>query len=102
MPRRSPFHIELTEHERSILESEARQYTSSYRDVIRAKIILLAAEGLGNDVIAARLDTARQIVSKWRKRFCLFRRPGLEEQPRGGRPLVFSPRRGRRGQGAGL
>ena len=29
----------------------------------------LASEGLSNDVIAARLDTPRQIVSKWRKRF---------------------------------
>jgi transposase len=34
--------------------------------VIRAKIILLADEGLSNDVIASRLDTPRQIVSNWR------------------------------------
>jgi hypothetical protein len=33
------------------------------------KIILLAAQGLGNDLIATRLDTPRQIVSKWRHRF---------------------------------
>ena len=100
MPRHSPYRIELTEHERSILESLARKYTSSYRDVIRAKIILLAAEGLANDAIAVRLDTPRQIVSKWRKRFCLFRLPGLEEQPRGGRPAHFSPPRGGRGHRA--
>jgi hypothetical protein len=42
----------------------ARKYTSPYRNVIRAKIILLANEGLSNDVIATRLDTPRQIVSK--------------------------------------
>ena len=36
---------------------------------MRAKIVLFAADGLGNDEIAARLDTPRQIVSKWRKRF---------------------------------
>ena len=57
----------------------------------RAKIILLADEGLSNDVIAARLDTPRQIVSKWRKRFALARLPGLEAQPRGGRKARFSP-----------
>jgi len=79
------------------LEALARKYTSPYRDVIRAKIVLFAAQGWANDAIAARLDTPRQIVSKWRKRFCAWRLPGLEEQPRGGRPTRFSPqRRGRR------
>ena len=91
MPRHSPFIIKLTEEDRDELEARARKYTSPYRDVIRAKIVLLAAQGLSNDVIAARLDTPRQIVSKWRKRFCLARLPGLEEEPRGGRPARFSP-----------
>ena len=81
--------------EQEELETRARKYTSPYRDVIRAKIVLLAAEGLPNDIIAARLDTPRQIVSKWRKRFALARLPGLEEQPRGGRPALFSPQRRR-------
>lgn len=91
MPRQSPFVVQLTGQEREELESRVRKYTSPYRDVIRAKIVLLAAQGLSNDVIASRLDTPRQIVSKWRKRFCLARLPGLEEEPRGGRPARFSP-----------
>ena len=91
MPRLSPFHIVLTGDEQNELEIRARKYTSPYCDVIRAKIVLLAAQGLPNDVISARLDTPRQIVSKWRKRFALARLPGLEEQPRGGRPALFSP-----------
>jgi len=53
--------------------------------------VLLAAEGLDNDEIAARLDTRREIVSKWRKRFFEQGLPGLEERPRGGRPQVFPP-----------
>ena len=61
MPRPSPFHIVLTKDEQHELETRARKYTSPYRDVIRAKIVLLAAQGLSNDVIAARLDTPRQI-----------------------------------------
>ena len=58
---------------------------------MRAKIVLLAAQGLPNDVIGARLDTPRQIVSKWRKRFPLARLPGLDEPPRGGVPPSFPP-----------
>jgi transposase len=91
MPRKSPFNVKLSSEERLTLEFTARKYTSPYCNVVRAKIILLAAEGLPNDVIAARLDTPRQIVSKWRKRFCLARLPGLEAQPRGGRKARFSP-----------
>jgi hypothetical protein len=97
MPRRSPYEITLAPEDRLELEARTRKYTSPYRDVIRAKIILMAAEGLPNDVIASRLDTARQIVSKWRKRFYEHGFPGLEEEPRGGAPARFSPQRRGRG-----
>ncbi len=96
MPRNSPYRIELSREERARLEAMARKYTSPYRDVIRARIVLYAADGLPNEEIAARLDTPRQIVSKWRKRFFEERLAGLEERPRGGRPAHFSPRRGGR------
>ena len=64
MPGRSPFVIELTSEERAELEARAKEYTSPYRDVIRARIVLLGSQGLGNDRIAARLGMPRQIVSK--------------------------------------
>ena len=67
MPRESPFDIELTVDEHDILEETAR--ASPYIDVVRAKIILYAAEGLTNKEIGERLDTPRQIVSKWRNVF---------------------------------
>ena len=87
MPRESPYEIVLTPDERRILESIARKYTSPYCMVIRAKIVLLAAQKLSNDVIAVRLDVPRQIVSKWRKRFHLERLSGLQALPRSARPL---------------
>ena len=99
MPRASPYRIELTRAEREELEARARRYTSPYRDVVRAKLVLLAAQGVSNDVIAARLDLPRQVVSKWRKRFWRHRLLGLEELPRGGRPARFSPQGRRRRQG---
>ena len=102
MPRRSPFAVVLTDEEERCLRETARKYTSPYCDVVRAKVVLLAAEGLENTEIAACLDLPRQIVSKWRKRFYKQRLGGLESRPRRGRPNLFPPRSGRRGQGAGL
>ena len=95
MPRKSPFIIRLTSDQEAKLKKVAKKYTSPYCDVVRAKAILYAAEGLGNDEIAARHDTPRQIVIKWRKRFYEEGMSGLEARPRHGRP-GFSPRRGDR------
>lgn len=91
MPRTSPYQIVLSAEERRRLEAAARRYTSPYWEVVRARIVLYAAEGLSNDQIAARLDTPRQVVSKWRKRFFEQRLAGLADQPRGVRPAGFSP-----------
>ena len=91
MPRNSPFVIILSEQERAELEARARQYTLPYRDVVRAKVVLLAAQGLGNHEIAHRLDLPRPKVSKWRQRFYHERLAGLQDRPRAGRPRVFPP-----------
>jgi len=91
MPRKSPYVLALNADQRRELEARARRYTSPYREVVRAKIVLMAADGLDNDEIAARLDTRREVVSKWRKRFFEQGLAGLDERPRGGRPPVFSP-----------
>ena len=97
MPRESPSVIHLTDIEKSELERQARKYTSPYYSVIRAKMILLASQGLSNDQIANGLSVPRQIVSKWRKRFFEERLDGLVDEPRPGRPPVFPPRSGRAG-----
>ena len=91
MPRKSPYIIILSDLEKQELERKARKYTSQYFTVIRAKIILLAAQGLENKEIGLKLDIPRQIVSKWRKRFFEKRIEGLNDQPRHGRPCRFSP-----------
>ena len=102
MPRRSPFTIRLTEQERAELEARCKEYTSPYRDVMRAKIVLLASKGLGNDQIAAQLGMPRQIASKWRRRFWVDRLLDLEERHRRGGPARFSPRYSGCDQGTGL
>lgn len=58
MPRKSQFSVILTDEERLRLEAIKRQCTSPKCDVIRAKIILLAADDLQDDVLSSRLDNA--------------------------------------------
>jgi hypothetical protein len=96
---RTPYRIELGESEERELRRRARQQTRAYREVLRARIVLLAAEGLDNAEIARRLGTTREAVSRWRKRFHEERLSGLEDRPRAGRPRRFSPRGGGRGEG---
>ena len=86
MPRKSPFAIELSTDEATELNRRATRYTRPYFEVVRARMILLAALGLDNDEIAARLDTRREVVSLWRKRFFTDRLAGLDERARAGRP----------------
>ena len=77
MPRKSPFRIELSADEFAELNRRAAKYTLPYFEVIRAKMVLMAANGMDNDQIAARLDTRREVVSQWRKRFFKERLAGL-------------------------
>lgn len=91
MPKNSPYPIKLSATEESELVRIARKYTSPYYTVVRAKIILMAAEGLDNKLIGEKLSLPRQIISKWRKRFFEHRLEGLEDRSRTGRPSGFPP-----------
>jgi hypothetical protein len=83
--------IVLTDPEREHLEALVRKRTAPQRDVGRARIVLLAADGLTNQQIAARVRCARWTVTTWRQRFAQDRLVGLQDKPRSGRPPVFSP-----------
>jgi len=102
MPRKSPFSIKLSRAERRELRRRAAKYTLPYFIVVRAKMILLAAQGRSNDQIAHVLHTRREVVCLWRKRFFEDRLAGLEERSRPGRPRAFPPRGGGAGQGPGV
>ena len=79
--------ISPTESERETLERWARGRRTPARNVLRAKIVLLAAEGMLNLDIAKQLGTSRQTVGLWRNRFAELGIPGIEKDaPRGGRP----------------
>lgn len=48
MAGKSPNRVELSQGERKALQAMANKYSSPYREVIRAKIILYAERGLTN------------------------------------------------------
>lgn len=86
MPRIAPV-IQLTEVQRAELERLVRATGSSRAQVLRASIVLSAAQGHPSDEIAATLEIPAQTVGKWRRRFCQLGMKGLEDSARSGRPL---------------
>jgi transposase len=85
----SPYAVRLGAADRAALESVARRSCAPHRLVLRAQIVLLAADGLANCVIAARLGICDDTARKWRRRFCQRGRDGLADAPRPGRPRKF-------------
>jgi DNA-directed RNA polymerase specialized sigma24 family protein len=102
MSRQSPFVIELSAEDRDELEAVVRRRTAEHRMVLRARIVLAAADGEDNAAIADRLEIALNTVIKWRKRFFEEGMAGLKDRKRSGRPRSFSPSGARRAQGARL
>jgi transposase len=81
--------ITLTDQDRQLLQRWARGRSTPARLVLRARIVLAAAEGRQNKDIALALGTNRPLVSKWRGRFAQRGIAGIEKDaPRGGRPAT--------------
>jgi len=83
--------ITLSDSERRSLESWSRGRSTQARRVLRAKIVLMAAEGKTNQAIAAELRTSKPTVGRWRSRFARLRVAGIEKDaPRPGRTPAVS------------
>jgi transposase len=89
MSRRSPFVVVLSGADQVELMRRAASYSEPYAVVIRAKIVLLAADQVANVEIAGRLGVCVDVVTKWRKRFCENGIEGLADRKRAGRSRVF-------------
>jgi transposase len=59
----------VTDSQREILEGVSRSGVAAYRDVQRARALLLAAEGVANTQIAATVGVSPASVKAWRERF---------------------------------
>src|SRR5229473_4026026 len=78
--------IELTAGERAELEGLASRRRTAQGLARRARIVLAAAEGVENQVIARTLGADENTVGKWRRRFAEHRIEGLHDEPRPGAP----------------
>ena len=78
--------IILGDGERSELEMRVRRRKIARADAVRAKIVLLAADGMSNCAIADQLGVSRLTAGLWRKRFAKERFDGLDDEPRCGAP----------------
>jgi transposase len=76
----------LREGDRSELEALTRSSSVRAGLALRARIVLLAAEGLPNAEIARRTGTSRPTVVDWRARYDAGGIAALHDQPRSGRP----------------
>jgi transposase len=76
--------VRLEPETRAVLEARVRAPTMPQRDVLRAKIVLMAADGLATRLIARELGVMPRTVSVWRNRFADEGLDGLQERPRPG------------------
>jgi transposase len=83
--RKSSAIVELTKEERQRLEETVRSRTAPVRAVQRARLILLAAEGMANKAIAKEVGLSRAMVVQRRQRFVEVRLAALEDAPRSGK-----------------
>ena len=86
MARGRAVDIALNDAERAELELRVRRRSSSRGAARRARIVLMASEGLPNTAIARKLGVSRLTVGAWRRRFAEQRLAGLDDEPRPGAP----------------
>jgi transposase len=82
--------ITLDEETRAVLEARVAAHTSPQRDVRRARIILLAADGVSSAKISQEVGMHQSNVAQWRKRFLKDGIDGLDDEQRPGRPEEIS------------
>ena|SRR5215207_5642990 len=87
----SPRVIVLTDPVRAELQHLVRRTTTAAGLARRARIVLLAADGIAIRHIGPRVGVSRTVVRDWLDRFRAQGIAGLQDLPRSGRPRRFSP-----------
>jgi transposase len=83
--------IAVSTEDRVALEGIVRARKCERRMLERARIVLLAAEGLSAPVIAAQVGCSEKLVKRWRGRYEHGGIEALKDAPRSGAPLTHGP-----------
>ena len=83
--------VVIDDAQRQRLQGLTRSQTAPYREVVRARIVLAAADEMPNAAIARELSISEDTVRTWRDRFVAQGVAGLSDRPRPGRPPVYGP-----------
>ena len=86
-----PVVVEVSVVDRAVLEARVSAATTPRRDWQRARVVLMAAEGVSSPVIGAAVGLNRNQVDAWKRRFREEGLDGLGDRPRSGRPRVYGP-----------
>lgn len=81
--------LKVGDEDRRELERRVRAKTATQREAQRARIVLLAADGVPNRQIAAEVGMSEEYVGVWRRRFAEEGLKGLNDRARCGRPRVY-------------
>src|SRR5437899_2202443 len=83
--------VRLRRGDREALEARCRSPRTMQRDLKRARMVLLAADGLSTRAIAEEVDVQPRIVSLWRRRYADHGLDGLKDKPRPGKKPLYTP-----------
>jgi len=91
MPKGRPLPpLSIAEEQRPQLIAWSRRRKTAQALAMRARIVLLAAEGLNNTAIASQVSATIHTVGKWRRRFLDGGIDSLLDEPRPGTPRKLS------------
>jgi transposase len=80
----------VSDEQREVLTRWSRRPKSPHSIAQRARIVLLAGEGMSNNAVADKVGVNQTTVVKWRKRFIERGLDGLVDEPRPGAPRTIS------------
>jgi len=83
--------VEVASRDRAVLEGWLRSPCVQAGLAQRARIVLLAADGVGTGEIVHRVGVSKPAVIRWKRRYAAEGLAGLDDRPKSGRPARIDP-----------